>query len=185
MIPLIIKNSFDRAAKTFDKSLSIIKPYKNKNEGYNEANIVGSFASAFVAEGGCCYFEVPLKHGRIDALLITRSVVFKVEAKQLYNESVSYLEADVKRLTETKSEDLISAYRGDSSRFSVTYDVLLCDCWKEEISKWWLDQPNKLKWNRDFLKPFETDSRSMTAHGEGYFWLLACREQTFRLPSAV
>jgi len=136
-IPTIIETSFTQAANKFDNALSLIRPFRNTGEEYHETNLIGNFACAFSAQGGVPFFETPLgDQERLDGFFLNQGTAFKVEAKHLHGGTLSELTEDVDRLTAIPAAHLIQEYRGDPNHLIDAYDVLICDCWKEEIAQW-------------------------------------------------
>jgi len=187
MVPDFVSISFRSAANAFNRSLGILQPYVNM-EGYNEANLTLRFSHALLALGADVFHEIPIgKVQRLDILAFLDGVCLRVEAKQLHRETIKQRErnsivADSKRLSELSTSSLIERLRGSSNLAVVgCYDVLLCDCWADADSDWWMgNQSARPNWDRAFLSEYTVSSIPLphkcgNPSPEQYHWLIGVR----------
>jgi len=63
----IIESAFTTSACDFGRSLEHIRPFRG-DEGYCEANLVEYYSHALRKHGFRPFLELPIEHGRIDAM---------------------------------------------------------------------------------------------------------------------
>ena len=165
----IIESAFTTSACDFGRSLEHIRPFRG-DEGYCEANLVEYYSHALRKHGFRPFLELPIEHGRIDAMFFNNTTFLLLEAKQLFRESVLYLEADLNRLAQLDLRKLLKSY-GLSVEIKEIYEIALCDCWQDY---------DKQQWSTcDFLTGYNKQTVIVQSdHNKEYSWLLAYRKSS-------